>query len=212
MIDNVSQESVLYFIEDLASDSPAPGGGAAAAITGAMGAALVAMVANLTVGREKYAEFQETAEKVLDSADILRFKLLDCADNDMAAFNGVMEALHLPKGSDEEKAKRSEALQKAYKAAILAPLETISKCLEVMKLASEFKGKSNPNVYTDLVAAATLANAGINTARLNVEVNLPAINDTEYREQISDLLDNIDFERMKFYFIVTDVDDEDDEE
>ena len=72
----------------------------------------------------KYAEFQETAEKVLDSADILRFKLLDCADNDMAAFNGVMEALHLPKGSDEEKAKRSEALQKAYKAAILAPLET----------------------------------------------------------------------------------------
>ena len=185
------EDSIIDFLDDLASDSPAPGGGAAAAISGAMAAALVSMVANLTLGREKYAEFHDLVEKVEDDATFLRFELLKCARKDMSAFDGVMEALRMPKTTDSEKAEREQALQEAYKTAILAPVETINNCLEVMRLALMLKGKSNPNVLSDLKAAAIFAQAGINTALENVEINLSAINDPEYKKQMSSWIEDV---------------------
>ncbi|MBR0204013.1 MAG: cyclodeaminase/cyclohydrolase family protein [Synergistaceae bacterium] len=188
---NIVETTLIDFISELGSDSPAPGGGAAAALSGSMAAALVSMVANLTLGREKYAEFQDAAEKAVDRADALMYELLECINNDMSAFEGVMNALRMPKSNDTEKAKRSQALQESYKAAILAPVETINKCLEAMKLAVKLKGNSNPNVESDLKAAVFLANAGIDAALENVNINLSAINDPEYREQMTSWINDL---------------------
>ena len=194
---NIVETTLIDFISELGSDSPAPGGGAAAALSGSMAAALVSMVANLTLGREKYAEFQDVAAKAVDGADALMYDLLECVNNDMSAFEGVMNALRMPKSTDSEKAERSQALQEAYKTAILAPVETINKCLEAMKLAVKLKGNSNPNVESDLKAAVFLANAGIDSALENVEVNLSAINDPEYKEQVTSWITNLKFETME---------------
>ncbi|MBQ4469093.1 MAG: cyclodeaminase/cyclohydrolase family protein [Synergistaceae bacterium] len=189
---NVANRTIDDFLADLASDSPAPGGGSAAALSGALGAALVSMVANLTVGRQKYAEFNDLAEDSAKKAEALRLELIQCVNKDMSAFDGVMDALRMPKGTDEEKAKRSQALQESYKTAILAPVETINNCLEVMRLAAELTGKSNPNAASDLKAAAIHAQAGIDTALENVEINLSAINDPDYKVQISSWVDKVE--------------------
>ena len=193
---NIANVTIDKFLADLASDSPAPGGGSAAALSGAMAAALVSMVANLTLGREKYAEFQDLARDSALKAESLRLELIQCVNKDMSAFDGVMNALRMPKTTDEEKAKREQALQKAYKTAILAPLETVNNCLEVMRLALMLMGKSNPNVLSDLKIAARLADTGIYTADENIEVNLSAINDPEYVEQIDSWMENVRFETM----------------
>ena len=189
---NVAERTIYDFLKDLASGSPAPGGGSAAALSGAMAAALVSMVANLTIGRPKYAEFNDLAEDSAKKAEALRLELIQCVNKDMSAFDGVMDALRMPKGTDEEKAKRSQALQESYKTAILAPVETIKNCLEVMRLAAELTGKSNPNAASDLKAAAIHAQAGIDTALENVEINLSAINDPDYKVQISSWVDKVE--------------------
>ncbi|MBQ7733923.1 MAG: cyclodeaminase/cyclohydrolase family protein [Synergistaceae bacterium] len=189
---NASERTIDDFLADLASDSPAPGGGAAAALSGAMAAALVSMVANLTRGRAKYSEFNDLAEEAAKEAESLRLALIQCINKDMSAFDGVMDAIKMPKTTDSEKAKRSEALQEAYKTAILAPVETINNCLEVMKLAVKLTGKSNPNVASDLRAAAINAQAGIDTALENVEINLSAINDPDYQAQMSAWVDKVE--------------------
>ena len=193
---DIANVTIDKFLADLASDSPAPGGGSAAALSGAMAAALVSMVANLTLGREKYAEFQELAKDSALKAESLRLELIQCVNKDMSAFDGVMNALRMPKTTDSEKAEREQALQEAYKTAILAPLETVNNCLEVMRLALMLMGKSNPNVLSDLKIAARLADTGIYTADENIEVNLSAINDPEYVEQINSWMENVRFETM----------------
>ena len=157
------------------------------------------MVANLTIGRDKYAEFQDLARDSALKAESLRLELIQCVNKDMSAFDGVMNALRMPKTTDDEKAKRSQALQESYKTAILAPVETINTCLEVMKLAVNLTGRSNPTVVSDLKAAAIHAQAGIDTALENVEINLSAINDPEYKEQMSSWVESIEDESEGLY-------------
>ena len=153
--------TISEYLEQLGSSSPAPGGGSSAAVSGAMGAALVSMVANLTTGREKYSEFQDLISDVISRSQKLILELTDCIRKDMNAYDGVMAALRMPKVSDEEKSKRSQALQDAYKVAISAPVETAEKSLEVMRLAEKLLFKSNVNAACDLSAAAIEARAGI---------------------------------------------------
>ncbi len=162
---------ITKFLADLASDLPAPGGGATSALSGAMGAALVSMVANLTINREKYAQFQELAINSAKKANELMQNLIQCINKDMSSFDGVIKALKLPKNTDSEKLTRSQALQEAYKMAISAPFEIVNNCLEVMKLSRNLIGKCH---------------AAINIALENVRINLAFIKDSQYNAQMSE--------------------------
>ena len=172
--------SLKDFTAKLGSDAPAPGGGSAAALSGALGAALVSMVCNLTKGREKYAEFETLVVNTLRESDELAAALLEGIQKDTNAFDGVIAAYGMPKGTDAEKAARSEAIQSAYKVAILSPEETADNCLAVMRLSKDLLHKSNKNAASDLAVSALQAYAGLIGALENVAINLGAIKDQKY--------------------------------
>ncbi|RRD63420.1 methenyltetrahydrofolate cyclohydrolase [Fretibacterium sp. OH1220_COT-178] len=172
--------TVKAFSEKLASNAPAPGGGSAAALSGALGAALVSMVCRLTQGKEKYAEFEGLVMETVSKSDELMNALLEGIQKDTNAFDGVIAAFGLPKGTDAEKAARGEAIQKAYKAAIVSPETTAEDCLAVMRLAKALLDKSNKNAASDLAVGAMQAFAGLSGALENVAINLPSIKDADY--------------------------------
>ena len=199
---NVAAAFVGDYLAALASGSAAPGGGSSAALSGAMGAALVSMVANLTKGKAKYADYQALVEETLSRTEKLIPALTDCVNKDMKAFDGVMAAFRMPKTTDEEKAERSRAVQEAYKGATGAPVETAEKCLEVMRLAEGLLFKSNVTACVDLSAAAIEARAGILIALENVNVNLAAIHDDEYVSRMRAWAENIDAESRRLLDVI----------
>jgi len=172
--------TVKAFTEKLGSNAPAPGGGSAAALSGALGAALVSMVCNLTTGKSKYAEHEPLVKETLTKSDDLTVKLLEAIQRDTDAFDSVIAAFGMPKETDEQKALRAEAIQKAYKIAIASPEATAEYCLIVMKLAESLLGKSNVNAVSDLAVGATQAHAGLKGALANVRINLPSMKDASY--------------------------------
>ncbi|MDR2178923.1 MAG: cyclodeaminase/cyclohydrolase family protein [Synergistaceae bacterium] len=176
---SLTEMTIKDFTEKLSSNAPAPGGGSAAALSGALGAALVSMVCNLTAGKAKYAEQEPLVRKTLASADDLRVKLLEAIQKDTDAFDTVMAALGMPKGTDEEKARRSDAIQAAYREAIASPQATAEYCLAVMKLAESLVGKSNVNAVSDLSVGAAQAYAGLKGALVNVKINLPFLKEKD---------------------------------
>lgn len=179
------------FLQELGSSAPAPGGGSTAALSGAMGAALVSMLCNLTIGREKYSQYEAFNTETRKKSDSLIHELTECITKDMTSYDSVIEALKLPKDSEEEKKLRSEKLQEAYKSAASAPIETAEKCLEVMQLAYSLVGKSNKTAECDLLAAALNANSGIAIAIVNVKINLVSIKDSDYVGKICYWVDRI---------------------
>lgn len=172
------------FIEELASSSPAPGGGSVSALAGALSAALVSMVANLTVGKEQFKKDQDELEKTLAKAAELKIKLRDYVDQDTEAFNRVMDAFKLPKGTEEEKQARSQAIQEAMKQAAILPMEVASSCLEVLRLSKIVVTKGNPNALSDGGVAALMAFAGLQGAIFNVDINLGSIKDEQFVQQM----------------------------
>lgn len=176
--------SIGGFVDELASSSAAPGGGSAAALSGALGAALVSMVCRLTAGKKGYEEFEEEVNAVLPLSEELHGKLLRAIDLDSAAFEKVMDAFALPKGTDEEKAARSEAIQTAFKGACESPRQTAADCLEILRLCVRVSGKTNINAASDLGVGASMALAGLESAAMNVLINLPSIRDEEYTEEV----------------------------
>ncbi len=172
--------TVKGFVETLASDAPAPGGGSAAALSGALGAGLVSMVCRLTLGKPKYAAYEELVKETLTKSDALVTKLLDAIQKDTDAFDSVMAAFGMPKETDEQKAARGAAIQTAYKVAIASPVATAEFCLAVMLLAESLLNKSNTNAVSDLAVGATQAYAGLKGALANVQINLPSIKDASY--------------------------------
>jgi formiminotetrahydrofolate cyclodeaminase len=172
--------TVKAFAEKLGSNAPAPGGGSAAALSGALGAALVSMVCNLTLGKPKYAEHQALIKDTLARSEGLTGKLLDAIQKDTDAFDSVIAAFGMPKETDAQKAARSAAIQDAYKVAIASPEATAEHCLSVMKLAESLLGKSNVNAASDLAVGATQAHAGLKGALANVRINLPSMKDAAY--------------------------------
>ncbi|HTX73878.1 MAG TPA: glutamate formimidoyltransferase [Rectinemataceae bacterium] len=168
------------FVDEVASDSPAPGGGSVAALAGGLGAALVAMVCNLTVGKKGYeASWAELSSLAL-RAQAVKEALVRAVDEDTAAFNDLMEAMKLPKASDAQKAAREAALQEGYKKAAGVPLETARTCLEALRLCIDAAAKGNANSVTDVGVGALMARAGVEGAALNVLINLGAITDAAY--------------------------------
>jgi len=175
--------TIAAFLDDLASERPTPGGGGAAAVCGAIGAALVSMVANLTIGKKNYEAVSEDLKSVNEKAERLRAELTQAIEEDVTAFNSVMGAYGLPRATDEEKAKRTAAIQAALKDATLAPLRAVKACFEVMRLSSDVAEKGNLNVISDAGVAVLAANAGLRSAALNVFINAKAIKDRDFAEK-----------------------------
>jgi formiminotetrahydrofolate cyclodeaminase len=162
---------------------PAPGGGAAAALHAAQGAALVGMVARYSTG-EKYAEHQETVERIIAESDELRAAALRLAEDDAAAFTAVADAYKLPRATDEEKAARSAAIAVSLIGAGRPPAAVIALAERVVVLAAELLPVGNPNVISDVAAASEAARAAATTARVNVEINLSGIRDEQARAEL----------------------------
>jgi len=180
------------FLSELSSNSPAPGGGSVAALSGALGAALSSMVCNLTVGKEKYADVQDEIKAVLKKSEQLRKELTKLIDEDTEAFNGVMKAFKMPKDTEEQKKKRSKAIQEGYKTAAKVPLETARTCEKILDVAMVIANKGNQNSITDAAVSALMAKAGVESAILNVKINLDSIKDEMFVKEMSKELDEIE--------------------
>jgi formiminotetrahydrofolate cyclodeaminase len=183
--------TVAQFVEALASGEPVPGGGAAAAIAGSLGAALVAMVANLSVGRPKYAEHAALHARAIPAAQELVDRLLALADEDAQAFAGYGAAMRLPRETDEERAARTAAIQEAALAATLSPLRTVEASLEVVALAEDLAGRSNKNASSDLEVAALMSVAACRSAAANVYINLPSLGDERQARELYERTEGI---------------------
>ncbi|MBU3888370.1 MULTISPECIES: methenyltetrahydrofolate cyclohydrolase [Methylosinus] len=176
-------ETIGKFLDDLASERPTPGGGGAAAVMGAIGAALVSMVANLTIGKKNYEAVEEDLKAARAEAERVRAELTAAIEEDVVAFNSVMGAYGLPRATDEDKAARSAAIQAALKDATLAPLRAVKACFEVIVLSEAAADKGNLNVISDAGVAVLAANAGLRSAALNVYINAKAIKDRDFAEK-----------------------------
>ena len=170
------------FVDLLASDAPAPGGGSAAALEGALGAALTAMVCGLTVGKKKYADYQELAESAQKKALDLKARFVDVMDRDTEAFNVVSAAFGMPKATDEEKAARSAAIQEGLKGCTKTPFEMMELAVETLELTASILGKSNDSAASDLGVSALSLRAAIQGAWLNVLINIGSLKDTALAE------------------------------
>lgn len=168
------------FFTELASASPAPGGGSVAAISGALGAALLSMVCRLTIGKKGYEDVDETMREMLQEAERLSFHLQTLIDKDSIAFNQVMAAFKLPQANEVEKEQRSEAIQQAFKKAADVPFSIAAECLMVLEIAHKIVNKVNKNAISDIGVATLAAYTGLEGAVMNVRINLPSIKDIAY--------------------------------
>ncbi len=170
---------VKEFADVMASDAPAPGGGSAAALAGALGAALTAMVGALTLGKKKYEDCQALAEEVQAGAVRLKDELTAAVDRDTEAFNVISAAFSMPKETEEEKTARSEAIQNGLAACIESPLTIMAMSHEALGLAERLLGGFNESAASDLGVSALMLRAGLLGAWLNVRINLGSLKDKE---------------------------------
>lgn len=178
----IKDTAVEPFLDALASQAATPGGGSAAAIIGAMGAALVSMVCNLTIGKKKYAEVEGEMKDVLAKSEALRLKLTGMIEDDVTAFDAVMAAYGMAKESDADKAAREKAIQAALKQATEVPLRCCHAAREVIDLAAIASDKGNLNVISDAGVAVLAAYAALRSAALNVFTNARMITDKVFAE------------------------------
>ena len=174
---------VKEFMSVLGSDEPAPGGGSASALAGSMGISLTKMVTELTMGKKKYAEYDQLAQDTQKEAARLQENLLQAIDKDTEAFNVVSAVFSMPKSTPEEKAARSAALQKALQGAAESPYEMMETCLEALRVTNKVVGKSNTNAASDLGVAALNLKSALQGAWLNVLINLSGIKDEAFVEK-----------------------------
>ena len=176
----LTKKSVNGFLDELASSSPAPGGGSVAALAGSLGSALTSMVCNLTIGKKKYIAVEEEMKKVLRSSEELRAHFARLVEEDTLAFNKVMEAFGLPKDNDAQKALRDAAITAATKEATMVPLEVMKHCIDALALAQNVAANGNKNSVSDAGVSALMLNAACEGAALNVRINLNGLNDSDF--------------------------------
>jgi len=176
----LTEKPVVTFLDELASSAPAPGGGSAAALAAAIGAALVSMVANLTLGKKQYADVQVDAQRILARSEALRHKCQDLLEEDVSAYTQVSQVYKMPKDTEEQKAARAEAMQKALKNATAVPMELAQVCVEILELCPESAQKGNINAVSDVGVGALMAEAALRAAALNVLINLGSIKDQAF--------------------------------
>ncbi|HHV25589.1 cyclodeaminase/cyclohydrolase family protein [Anaerosalibacter bizertensis] len=188
-------KTIKDYVNQVASNEPAPGGGSVSALVGSLGAALTSMVGNLTIGKKAYEKLDEVHRKELDEnlvkvQDSIK-KLNVFVDKDTEAFNKVMESFKLPKETEDEKRARSLAIEEATKGALETPLECAKECLEVLRLQKTFALYGNPNAITDVGVGALLAYSGLEGALFNVKINLAGLKDEKYIKNIEEEMKNI---------------------
>ncbi len=187
--------TVRDFLDELASRSPAPGGGSASAVAGAMGVGLAAMVAGLTDTCKMSAEDASQVDEIRQRSKGLMEALLGCADDDTAAFNDVMKAFKLPKKTDEEKRARREAIQLALKGAVDAPRRTLQLAEEGMQMAACMAELGNDNAASDAGVGTLLLDTAMGGAIFNMQINLASIKDQDF---VADMRSEIDrFTRVR---------------
>ncbi|MEV5832963.1 cyclodeaminase/cyclohydrolase family protein [Nocardia sp. NPDC052112] len=185
-----AEATLAQYLTDLAAKVPAPGGGAVAALHAAQGAALVAMVARYTT-RAKDAEHRPVIDRIIEAADAARDRALALADADAAAFTAVGSAYKLPKNSPEQAAARGDAITAALLEAARVPAAVVAEADEVLSLAAELLPIGNPNVVTDIGAAADAARAAATSSQLNIEINVGSLG-AEYGAEFASVLIRID--------------------
>lgn len=168
-------KSLKEFTEELKANTPTPGGGGVAALNAALGVAQIMMVANHTIGKEKYAEHEELCKEALEELEELRCELLAGVDADAEAFGKMAEAYKLPSSTEEEKAEREIEIANAALTASSAPLSVMQSGVKAMEICERLLGKSNPNLESDLKVAALSLDAGIRSAKFNVDANMVAL-------------------------------------
>jgi len=176
----ITQRTVAGFLDELASSAPTPGGGSAAAVIGATGAALVSMVCNVTLGKKGQEAVESEMKAVRDLSEQLRMRLTAMVAADIAAFDGLMAAYRLPKTSETEKLNRAEAIQANLRAATETPLECARACAEVIALSRRAGQSGYSGVISDAGVGALSANAALRSAALNVYINVPALKDRAF--------------------------------
>jgi len=179
------------FLESLGSSAPAPGGGAASALAGALSAALAEMVAQLTAGRLKYAAVDERVRVIIADLQATRARLVQLIEDDERAFQAVSAAYKLPKADEEERASRDVAIQRALDAAMWPPLAVMSTVCDVLALAEEIARIGNGMVVSDAGCAAIIGEAAVRSAALNVLANVVLLHDkaaaADGRQHVADL-------------------------
>jgi len=187
----LTDKKVSNFLGELASNSPTPGGGSVAALAGALGAALISMVGNLTAGKKKYENIEEDIKKIVSSSEKLRYELSQLIEEDVKTFNNFMATCKMPKETEDEKRMRTEKIQEALIEAAKVPLKTAYKCLDIMILSREVAEKGNVNLIGDVGVAVLMAEAALESAILNVKINLRMIKDEKVRTELSSSIEEI---------------------
>lgn len=199
----LTDKPVTNFLDELASSAPAPGGGSVAALSGALGAALVSMVCNLTLGKKAYAGVQDDIGDLLAQSEALRAKLTGLLEEDVKAYTGYSKAAKMPRATDDEKAERAVAMLAALKVATDVPLSIAETAVEVMDLCQPAADKGNKWAVSDAGVAVLMAEAALRSAALNVLINLGTLKDQEFvadrRARLDALLEGKGIMRDEIY-------------
>ncbi|MFC1500101.1 glutamate formimidoyltransferase [Candidatus Zixiibacteriota bacterium] len=172
------------FVDEVSRDTPAPGGGSVAALSGALGAALAGMVANLSIGKGEFDPMYDDLCGLAERAQEVKDALVRGVDEDTLAFDSVLDAMRMPKDTEEELAVRAEAMQEGYKAATRVPFSTVEQCKAALDLCREMADHADPNMISDVGTGALMARAGAHAAAYNVRINLPSIKDEAFRQEM----------------------------
>ena len=191
------ERPIKDFIRDTAAQLPAPGGGSVAALVGSLGAALLCMVGNYTVGKKQYEGVEGKVRRILKAADDLKDELSSLVQEDIKAYQNYSRTSRLPKDTEEQTKARSEALERSLKEAALVPLKTSQLSLRVIELAEEILPLGNPHLISDVGVGALLAEAALEAAAINVRINLSYIKDSYFIKEKEDLISSCLFRGRK---------------
>ena len=187
----ISEKTCEDFVDVLASKSAVPGGGGAAALTGAIGIALGSMVCNLTIGKKKYAEHEESVKSILEKARSLEKDLIGMIDEDAECFLPLSKAYGLPSSTDEEKKIKSETMENGLKKACEVPIKIVKVCYESIKLHEDLVDKGSRLAISDIGVGVQCLRAAILSGQLNVIININSIKDEEYVKSVRDEVNNL---------------------
>ncbi len=191
----LKNQSLVAFSDALASKDPVPGGGSVAALAGALAASLTEMVANLTIGKKKYAGAEETMVEIAREMSVARKELLDLIDRDAESFDGVMAAFKMPKETEDEKTRRKEAIQAATKEATEVPLGVAEAAFHLIPAIDSVIEQGNQNAVTDGAVAMMMTRTAVLGALYNVAINLDGLEDEPYvadkRKRVQELREQI---------------------
>ncbi|CEO14130.1 cyclodeaminase/cyclohydrolase family protein [Paraclostridium sordellii] len=193
----ISEKTCEDFVDVLASKSAIPGGGGAAALTGAIGIALGSMVCNLTIGKKKYAEHEESVRSILEKARSLEKDLIGMIDEDAECFLPLSKAYGLPSSTDEEKKIKSETMENALKKACEVPIKIVKVCYESIKLHEDLVDKGSRLAISDIGVGVQCLRAAILSGQLNILININSIKDEKYVNEVRNEINSLVEEGVK---------------